>query len=358
MTDPGTRIRRWLATAGLIWGATLFVPGSLQAQSLDDELLRDLPPTRPAGTTAGSPPKPSSSARNSDAAAPTAGASSDSATRGPGTPAVPGASPPGSPETTVPPELSGTQGKNRGPKASNASSGANVAPSPSPSPSPSPCPSPSPSPSPSPAELTPADIEGEDLGETPIASLQRAQGRMMDAARRLESGDASPATQGLQTEALAALDTVLRREAERRRRSGTARRTNASGKAGKNSPESPDGRTADERSSGNRADGDSQDANKEPGSEGTGQGGEEGQEGVAGGTKGGANANVGKAANQPLESRAAVMDTEAWGQLPPQLRERLRNALPERFLPGFEPLLEAYYRRLAETPKGRGETRP
>jgi hypothetical protein len=52
------------------------------------------------------------------------------------------------------------------------------------------------------------------------------------------------------------------------------------------------------------------------------------------------------------------MDTEAWGQLPPQLRERLRNALPERFLPGFEPMLEAYYRRLAETPKGRGETRP
>jgi hypothetical protein len=95
-----------------------------------------------------------------------------------------------------------------------------------------------------------------------------------------------------------------------------------------------------------------------PPSEGMGQGGEEGQEGAAGGTKGGSGNHSGKPASEPVDGRAAVMDTEAWGQLPPQLRERLRNALPERFLPGFEPLLEAYYRRLAETPKGRAEGRP
>lgn len=341
MIDQRMRMRRWLATAGLMLVATLFVTSSLPAQNLDDELLRDLPPTRPAGTAAGSQPKPPSSERGNGAAASAAGASSGSAERGPVTPAVPVVPPvPGSPEAAATQGLPKAEGRTRAPKASGASNEANTVPTPPP------------------PELTPADSEGEDLGETPVVSLQRAQGRMTDAARRLRAGDASTATQGLQTEALAALDTVLLREAERRKRSGTARRTNASGKAGKSRPETPDGRSSDERASGNRAAGDSQEADKEPGSEGTGQGGEEGQEGVAGGTRGGANPNAGKAANEPLESRAAVMDTEAWGQLPPQLRERLRNALPERFLPGFEPMLEAYYRRLAETPKGRGETRP
>ncbi|MCA9173470.1 MAG: hypothetical protein KDB14_03205 [Planctomycetales bacterium] len=37
-----------------------------------------------------------------------------------------------------------------------------------------------------------------------------------------------------------------------------------------------------------------------------------------------------------------------WGHLPQRLRERMRSAGVEEFLPQYESLLEAYYRRLAE----------
>lgn len=166
------------------------------------------------------------------------------------------------------------------------------------------------------------------------------------------------ATRGLQTEALAALDTVIAREAERQKRGGTGRRTSASGKGGKEGQQNAGGQSAGDRSGDDQAGGDRGDSTGEPRSEGSGQGGQEGQDGAAGGTAGGAGAGDGRRAREPMESRAAVMDTEAWGQLPPQLRERLRNSLPERFLPGFETMLETYYRRLSEMPKTRGEGRP
>ena len=211
------------------------------------------------------------------------------------------------------------------------------------------------------AAESPAGLEGEDIGETPVESLHRAQGRMSDAARRLGAGDTSATTRGLQTEALAALDAVLIREAERRKRGGAGRRAGTGGKAAEDGKAG--GKTSGGQSPGDRSDDGQSESNPdanmgEPRPEGSGAGGQEGQDGAAGGTAGGQGSGDGKRPREPMESRAAVMDTEAWGQLPPQLRERLRNSLPERFLPGFETMLEAYYRRLAETPNSRAEGRP
>jgi hypothetical protein len=46
--------------------------------------------------------------------------------------------------------------------------------------------------------------------------------------------------------------------------------------------------------------------------------------------------------------RSAADFDELWGQLPPQVQQRLKQGLTERTLPQYEPMIEAYYRRLAE----------
>lgn len=46
--------------------------------------------------------------------------------------------------------------------------------------------------------------------------------------------------------------------------------------------------------------------------------------------------------------RSAADFDELWGQLPPQVQQRLKQGLTERTLPQYEPMIEAYYRRLAD----------
>ncbi len=64
---------------------------------------------------------------------------------------------------------------------------------------------------------------------------------------------------------------------------------------------------------------------------------------------------AGKSSDDESQGKAAdpaddpmSLPSQAWGELPPQLREQLRSLAPEKFLPGYEALIEAYYRRLAE----------
>jgi hypothetical protein len=40
-----------------------------------------------------------------------------------------------------------------------------------------------------------------------------------------------------------------------------------------------------------------------------------------------------------------------WGHLPSKVREQIRDSAIEEFLPSFEEMIEAYYRRLAEEPE-------
>ena len=42
-----------------------------------------------------------------------------------------------------------------------------------------------------------------------------------------------------------------------------------------------------------------------------------------------------------------------WGHLPDKVREQLQSSLSEEFLPKYERVIEDYYRRLAEDPRGR-----
>ena len=43
-----------------------------------------------------------------------------------------------------------------------------------------------------------------------------------------------------------------------------------------------------------------------------------------------------------------ALPKDLWGHLPPRLREQIRSGLAEQFLPKYQQLIEAYYRRLAE----------
>jgi hypothetical protein len=40
-----------------------------------------------------------------------------------------------------------------------------------------------------------------------------------------------------------------------------------------------------------------------------------------------------------------------WGHLPDKVREQIDTLAIEEFLPSFEAMIEAYYRRLAEEPE-------
>ncbi|MFM7845199.1 MAG: hypothetical protein ACKPEY_13335, partial [Planctomycetota bacterium] len=52
-------------------------------------------------------------------------------------------------------------------------------------------------------------------------------------------------------------------------------------------------------------------------------------------------------ADQSGPAAAQRFTKEIWGELPAQQREELINALPDKFLPLYESMLEQYYRRLS-----------
>ncbi|HBO42483.1 MAG TPA: hypothetical protein DD670_00795 [Planctomycetaceae bacterium] len=53
-------------------------------------------------------------------------------------------------------------------------------------------------------------------------------------------------------------------------------------------------------------------------------------------------------AKQVDTERARAMMKELWGELPPRQREQILQLPVEEFLPGYERLIEAYFRRLSE----------
>jgi hypothetical protein len=56
-------------------------------------------------------------------------------------------------------------------------------------------------------------------------------------------------------------------------------------------------------------------------------------------------------AQPPDTEKARQLNRQAWGNLPPRLRQPLLNADFERFLPKYERLIERYFTRLAEEAK-------
>lgn len=151
--------------------------------------------------------------------------------------------------------------------------------------------------------------EGEDIGARPAARLKKIRTRMESVRRQLEQGDSSQATQDLQAGIVAEFDALLARLEQAGSKSpppsGSAAATAQKPTA---TPQPPASKDATDSSQAAR----SQEAGAKTGID------------------------------------AQELEREIWGQLPPQLREQLRNTVPERFLPGYEALIEAYYRRLSE----------
>jgi hypothetical protein len=127
--------------------------------------------------------------------------------------------------------------------------------------------------------------------------------------RQLEQGDSSSATQDLQGEIVAEFDALLARLEQAGAKSQPPPSSSAAATAQKpnTAPQTPASKDVS----------DSSDARS-------------------------------KGAGQTMGVDSPDLGREIWGQLPPQLREQLRNTVPERFLPGYEALIESYYRRLAE----------
>lgn len=165
-----------------------------------------------------------------------------------------------------------------------------------------------------PAGLDPrSSEEGEDIDlNTPAARLRRIQERMSAARDRLAQRDTSTVTLQLQDQVLTDLDAFLEQLQKSSSSSPSAAGSSAAGKqTAANTPGQRQSRPRPKDSS------------------------------LEGGVT-----EQGGAGDQ--EERAAVK--EVWGQWPARLREQVQNAMPEKFLPAYESLIEAYYRRLAEEP--------
>ncbi len=54
---------------------------------------------------------------------------------------------------------------------------------------------------------------------------------------------------------------------------------------------------------------------------------------------------------ESLHAGSRAMPGEAWGRMPPQQRERVMQSIREGFAPGYQELVEQYYRQLATRPE-------
>ncbi len=154
----------------------------------------------------------------------------------------------------------------------------------------------------------PTDEEGEDIGDSLASRVRALLTPLRDAADRLEKGDSSVATRQRQQIVVSQMDELLSRRPK------------------------PKPATSGSEGATNDRPGSKQIADKM--NEGKDQGGKE----STGDSEG----------SRPAEVTPVDATRELWGQLPAHLREQLQGALPERFLPGYETLIEAYYRRIAE----------
>jgi hypothetical protein len=157
--------------------------------------------------------------------------------------------------------------------------------------------------------------DGEDIGQPaadPLVSLSR---RMRTVEQRISQQDTAEATQRLQLQIVTDLEQLIE-QAKKQCSGGSSKKGGAPKPGGK------------------------------PGSS------------KKGGT--GDNATTSKSAKDSVETPERTGSTEAeleamkalikdvWGHLPPKLREQLQSPAAEQFLPKYEQVIEAYYRRLAE----------
>ncbi|NLE39200.1 MAG: hypothetical protein GX621_14350 [Pirellulaceae bacterium] len=160
------------------------------------------------------------------------------------------------------------------------------------------------------------------LPEETLPLLSVAE-RMRDVEGMLRRADCGPATQHAQRQIVQSLAELLDRAAQPCRAGSTApcdktgnSATSPTDKSGEPSGERPaeDGKKTDSGA-------------KEP---------PEGEPGAGGNAK------------RVDPERARAMMKELWGELPPRRREQMLQLPVEEFLPGYELLIEEYFRRLSE----------
>jgi hypothetical protein len=170
----------------------------------------------------------------------------------------------------------------------------------------------------------PEQTGGSDIGVSP----QRREGiggpllelsrKMQAAEQKLRGGDASETTQQLQREVIDQLDQLIALFESQMQQSQTSQ-----GAEG-NTEEGEQPTTGDE----------SEQAGDESGA------GTDSRDGMPG--------EDGAGRDERERGMSPAARDDVWGHLPERLRQQLQNAAVERFLPKYEDLIEAFYRRLAE----------
>lgn len=138
-----------------------------------------------------------------------------------------------------------------------------------------------------------------------IQTMELIRAKMDEVAKRLDRADTSTTVQDVQLDVLAELDRLIAADSANSS-------TNAAQK------QQSEGQGEDENATG-----------QQTADDGGGQTGGEGS-----------------VSNDSEPSRRDLID-RAWGHLPDRIRERMQSALGEEFLPKYEKLIEAYYKRLA-----------
>jgi hypothetical protein len=209
---------------------------------------------------------------------------------------------------------------------------------------------------PSPEELRGLlEQEGEDLGSKGESPTQRIGSMMRSVEERFVSKDSSQATQQLQEDIVTQLRAML--EQQKKKCSQCSGGECDSPGSSSSSGSKPSGSKPGESKSPPKP-GSPDEPGKEPGdpkqspdaeSDAPSNPGEatDPQASSAPGATDSEDRLDPSRLEEVLRRSAADFD-ELWGQLPPQVQQRLKQGLTERTLPQYEPMIEAYYRRLAE----------
>jgi hypothetical protein len=197
--------------------------------------------------------------------------------------------------------------------------------------------------------------EGEDLGSAGESPTERIGEMMRSVEERFVSKDSSPATQQIQEDIVTQLRAMLEQQEKKCSQCSGGQSDSPSSSSSKPSGSKP----------GQSKPGESK---PKPGSPDE-QGKEPGDPKQQPDAESDSPTNPGDAADPQASSAPGATDSEdrldptrleealrrsaadfdeLWGQLPPQVQERLKQGLTERTLPQYEPMIEAYYRRLAE----------
>lgn len=167
-------------------------------------------------------------------------------------------------------------------------------------------------------------LEGKPAKNSPLEIIPRLIDDTRAAASRLQEGELGPDTRQLQTQILADLDALLEQAAP-------------PSPPPQNGAASQDQQQQQDAQGGQQKDESPQDS--QPGQDDEGRSDDpskESQERSAQGTQ-----------IDAERQRRLGLSTAAWGHLPPKVREQMRSAFSEEYLPQYDALVRQYYEALA-----------